>query len=197
MDTAYRRSLAADMKEALIGRLSALLEIGLGYLTLDRGMGTLSGGEAQRCKIAKYINSALSDMLYVLDEPSVGLHSHDIHLLKESVRKLRDHGNTVLLVEHHKEMIQIADHIVDMGPGSGVEGGNILYEGDYAGLLKSGTLTGQMIAEKLPLKQHFRVPSAWWTVENACLHNLKEVTVKLPVGVLAVIAGVAGSGKVR
>lgn len=187
--------LAADMKEALIGRLSALLEIGLGYLTLDRGMGTLSGGEAQRCKIAKYINSALSDMLYVLDEPSVGLHSHDIHLLKESVRKLRDHGNTVLLVEHHKEMIQIADHIVDMGPGSGVEGGNILYEGDYAGLLKSGTLTGQMIAEKLPLKQHFRVPSAWWTVENACLHNLKEVTVKLPVGVLAVIAGVAGSGK--
>lgn len=187
--------LAGDMKEALIGRLSALLEIGLGYLTLDRGMGTLSGGEAQRCKIAKYINSALSDMLYVLDEPSVGLHSHDIHLLKESVRKLRDHGNTVLLVEHHKEMIQIADHIVDMGPGSGMEGGSILYEGDYAGLLESGTLTGRLIAERLPLKRYVRVPSAWWTVENACLHNLKEVTVKLPVGVLVVIAGVAGSGK--
>lgn len=104
-------------------------EIGLGYLTLDRGMGTLSGGEAQRCKIAKYINSALSDILYVLDEPSVGLHSLDIHLLKNSVRKLRDHGNTVLLVEHHKEMIKIADHVVDMGPGSGMAGGRFCMKG--------------------------------------------------------------------
>ena len=104
--------LGADLKQAIGGRLEALQEIGLGYLTLDRSMGTLSGGEAQRCKIAKYINSALSDILYILDEPSVGLHSHDIHLLKASVRKLRDHDNTVLLVEHHKEMIQIADHAV-------------------------------------------------------------------------------------
>ena len=103
--------LGADLKQAIGGRLEALQEIGLGYLTLDRSMGTLSGGEAQRCKIAKYINSALSDILYILDEPSVGLHSHDIHLLKASVRKLRDHDNTVLLVEHHKEMIQIADHV--------------------------------------------------------------------------------------
>lgn len=188
-------SLAEDLKQALLHRLSALLEIGLGYLTLDRGMGTLSGGEAQRCKIAKYINSSLSDMMYVLDEPSVGLHSHDIHLLKESVRKLRDHGNTVLLVEHHKEMIRIADHIVDMGPGSGMEGGNILYEGDYLGLLKSNTLTGQLIAGRLPLKSLLRTPSGWFTLQHAREHNLKDLTVKLPLGVLAVVAGVAGSGK--
>lgn len=187
--------LAKDMKQAIGGRLSALLEIGLGYLTLDRSMETLSGGEAQRCKIAKYINSSLSDMLYVLDEPSVGLHSHDIHLLKASVRKLRDHGNTVLLVEHHKEMIQIADHIVDMGPGSGMEGGRILYEGDYAGLLRSDTLTGRMLGENTPLKESLRIPSGWFTVKHARLHNLKDVTVDLPMGVLAVIAGVAGSGK--
>ena len=106
--------LAQDIRQAVLSRLDALEEIGLGYLTLDRAVGTLSGGEAQRCKIAKYINSSLSDLLYILDEPSVGLHNHDIALLKNSVRKLRDHGNTVLLVEHHREMIRIADHIVDM-----------------------------------------------------------------------------------
>ena len=188
-------SLAGDLKQVLQTRLTALLEIGLGYLTLDRGMGTLSGGEAQRCKIAKYINSGLSDILYILDEPSVGLHSHDIHLLKESVRKLRDHGNTVLLVEHHKELIRIADHIVDLGPGSGVEGGYILYEGDYPGLLRSNTLTGQMIAGKTPLKAQFRKPTAWFTVEHARMHNLKDLTIRFPLGILTVVAGVAGSGK--
>lgn len=187
--------LAADMKPAIESRLSALIEIGLGYLSLDRSMGTLSGGEAQRCKIAKYINSSLCDMLYILDEPSVGLHSHDIHLLKASVRKLRDQGNTVLLVEHHKEMIRIADHIVDMGPGSGMDGGHILYEGNYEGLLKSGTLTGNMIAEKLPLKREVRTPSGWFTLKHANQHNLRDLTVELPMGVLAVVAGVAGSGK--
>lgn len=187
--------LAEDLKSALRGRLEALEEIGLGYLTLDRGMGTLSGGEAQRCKIAKYINSALSDILYVLDEPSVGLHSLDIHLLKNSVRKLRNHGNTVLLVEHHKEMIKIADHVVDMGPGSGMAGGSILYEGDYEGLLRSGTETGNRITEKLPLKSKVRNPREWFCIEHACLHNLKDVSVNLPMGILVVIAGVAGSGK--
>ena len=187
--------LANDLKQAIRNRLSALEEIGLGYLTLDRNMGTLSGGEAQRCKIAKYINSALSDMLYVLDEPSVGLHSHDICLLKASVRKLRDHGNTVLLVEHHKEMIQIADHIVDMGPGSGMDGGNVLYEGSCKGLLESGTQTGSMIAEKSPLKTEIRTPSGWFTLEHAKKHNLKDLTVRFPIGLFTVIAGVAGSGK--
>jgi excinuclease UvrABC ATPase subunit len=187
--------LGADLKQAIGGRLEALQEIGLGYLTLDRSMGTLSGGEAQRCKIAKYINSALSDILYILDEPSVGLHSHDIHLLKASVRKLRDHDNTVLLVEHHKEMIQIADHVVDMGPGSGMDGGKIIFEGTYQELLRSGTQTGLMIAEKTPLKTKTRKPTEWFTVEHATEHNLKDLTVRLPLGVMAVIAGVAGSGK--
>lgn len=187
--------LAADLQTAIAARLEALMEIGLGYLTLDRNMGTLSGGEAQRCKIAKYINSSLSDILYVLDEPSVGLHSHDIRLLKDSVRKLRDHGNTVLLVEHHKEMIQLADHIIDMGPGSGMEGGSILYEGDYAGLLQSGTMTGRLIEEKRGLKPEVRQPQGWFDVSHASLHNLRDLTVRLPKGVLTVIAGVAGSGK--
>lgn len=187
--------LAEDIKETLKERLSAFIEIGLGYLTLDRGMGTLSGGEAQRCKIAKYINSSLSDILYILDEPSVGLHGHDIRLLKDSVVKLRDHGNTVLLVEHHKEMIGIADHIVDMGPGSGAEGGNILFEGNYSELLKSGTLTGNLIRDKKTIKTEVRKPKGWFELNNAKLHNLKDVSVKLPLGVMAVIAGVAGSGK--
>lgn len=187
--------LGTDLKQVLSVRLSALTEIGLGYLTLDRGMGTLSGGEAQRCKIAKYINSGLSDILYVLDEPSAGLHCHDIHLLKESVRRLRDHGNTVLLVEHHKEMIQIADHIVDMGPGSGMEGGNILFEGNYEALLKSGTQTGRMISENLPFKNKVRIPEEWFTLEHAHEHNLKDLRVRFPLGVMTTIAGVAGSGK--
>lgn len=187
--------LADDIKTALINRLSALVEIGLGYLTLDRSMGTLSGGEAQRCKIAKYINSSLSDILYILDEPSVGLHSHDIHLLKASVRKLCQQGNTVVLVEHHKEMIEIADHIIDMGPGSGLEGGEILYEGNYAGLLQSPTPTGQLLASRSPLKPVCRQPQGWFTLDHARLHNLKDLHVELPKGVLTVIAGVAGSGK--
>ena len=123
--------LAEDIKHATIERLAALEEIGLGYLTLDRAIGTLSGGEAQRCKIAKYINSPLSDVMYILDEPSVGLHNHDILLMQKSVQKLKNHGNTVILVEHHKDMIKIADHIIDMGPGAGMKGGEIVFEGSY------------------------------------------------------------------
>ena len=135
--------LAADLKQAIGARLTALEDIGLGYLSLDRAVGTLSGGEAQRCKIAKYINSSLSDVLYILDEPSVGLHNRDIELMKHSVRRLRDAGNTVLLVEHHREMIRIADHIVDMGPGPGIDGGHIVFQGSYEELLESGTATGE------------------------------------------------------
>ena len=187
--------LAADMKRAIGQRLDALEEIGLGYLSLDRSIGTLSGGEAQRCKIAKYINSALSDVLYILDEPSVGLHDHDIALMKNSVRKLRDHGNTVLLVEHHKEMIKIADHIVDMGPGAGAEGGNILFEGSYDELLHSGTATGLLIEEKSSFKETTREPADYFTLEHATLHNLKDITLRIPLGVFGVVAGVAGSGK--
>ncbi|MBO4433998.1 MAG: excinuclease ABC subunit UvrA [Bacteroidales bacterium] len=148
--------LAADLKSAIGARLAALEEIGLGYLSLDRGVGTLSGGEAQRCKIAKYINSSLSDVLYILDEPSVGLHNRDIELMKRSVLKLRDAGNTVLLVEHHRELISIADWVVDLGPGPGAEGGRIIFEGTYPELLKSSTDTGRFLGASLPFKEHVR-----------------------------------------
>ena len=187
--------LAVDMKAAIGARLTALEEIGLGYLSLDRPVGTLSGGEAQRCKIAKYINSSLADVLYILDEPSVGLHNRDIERMKRSVQRLRDAGNTVLLVEHHKEMIRIADHIVDMGPGPGIDGGHVVFQGSFAELLGSGTATGLMMGESVPFKTRPRSGRGSFRIEDATLHNLKGVSVDFPLGVFGVIAGVAGSGK--
>ena len=187
--------LASDLKGELHKRLQALCDIGLGYLSLSRGTGTLSGGEAQRIKIAKYINSPLTDMAYVLDEPSVGLHPQDISRLKTSLRHLRDHGNTVLIVEHHREIIAMADHLVDMGPGAGDHGGKITFEGGYDGLLASDTVTGRMLRNRTPLKQSYRKPSGWYHIKNAALHNLKHIDVEIPQGVITVIAGVAGSGK--
>jgi excinuclease ABC A subunit len=187
--------LAVDLKEAIGARLGALEEIGLGYLSLDRAVGTLSGGEAQRCKIAKYINSSLSDVLYILDEPSVGLHNQDIERMKRSVRRLRDHGNTVLLVEHHKELIRIADHIVDLGPGPGSEGGHITFQGSYEELLRSDTATGRLMGESLPFKADVRPVAKSFHLEGASLHNLQNITVDIPLGVFGVVAGVAGSGK--
>ena len=187
--------LADDLKAAIGARLNALEEIGLGYLSLDRPIGTLSGGEAQRCKIAKYINSSLSDVMYILDEPSIGLHNKDIERMKQSVKRLRDAGNTVLLVEHHREMIGIADHIVDMGPGPGSDGGRIIFEGSYAELLESGTDTGRMLRHNSSLKTEVRAPKDYFALEKATLHNLKDVSIDLPLGVLCVVAGVAGSGK--
>ena len=187
--------LAKDIRRELLKRLDALQNIGLGYLSLSRGTGTLSGGEAQRIKIAKYINSALTDMVYVLDEPSVGLHPQDIDRLKVSLRRLRDHGNTVLIVEHHREIIAMADHIVDMGPMAGSHGGQIMYEGGYEGLKSSGTITGRMLHHCGALKKQVRKPRGFYHLEQADLHNLRNLTVDLPKGVLTVIAGVAGSGK--
>ena len=187
--------LAVDLKETIGARLTALEEIGLGYLSLDRPVGTLSGGEAQRCKIAKYINSSLADVLYILDEPSVGLHNRDIERMKRSVRRLRDAGNTVLLVEHHPEMIRIADHVVDLGPGPGIDGGRIVFEGSYEELLHSGTATGSMLGDPVPFKAAPRPVSETFRLENANLHNLKGVSIDLPLGVFGVVAGVAGSGK--
>ncbi len=187
--------LAADLKVAIGARLTALEEIGLGYLSLDRAVGTLSGGEAQRCKIAKYINSSLSDVLYILDEPSTGLHNHDIELMKHSVRRLRDAGNTVLLVEHHPEMIRIADHVVDMGPGPGADGGQIVFEGSYDALLHSRTATGKALGAHGRFKEHPRTASRHFALSHATLHNLNDVSLSLPLDVLAVVAGVAGSGK--
>ena len=187
--------LADDIKHATIERLAALEEIGLGYLTLDRAIGTLSGGEAQRCKIAKYINSPLSDVMYILDEPSVGLHNQDILLMQKSVQKLKNHGNTVILVEHHKDMIKIADHIIDMGPGAGMKGGEIVFEGSYDELLRSQTLTGVSLSATSSIKEQVRQPMSFFHLENATLHNIKNLTVDLPLGVMCGIAGVAGSGK--
>ena len=187
--------LAVDLKQAIEARLTALDNIGLGYLSLDRAVGTLSGGEAQRCKIAKYINSSLSDVLYILDEPSIGLHHHDIKLIRQSVQRLRDAGNTVLLVEHHKEMISIANHIVDMGPGAGIDGGNIVFEGTYPELLKSGTDTGKMLSVSCEIKTQPRKPASMFTLKNATLHNLNGVNVDFPLNTFCVVAGVAGSGK--
>ncbi|MEG1824904.1 MAG: excinuclease ABC subunit UvrA [Cloacibacillus sp.] len=187
--------LAADIKRELSRRLGALVQIGLGYLSLARGTSTLSGGEAQRIKIAKYINSALTDMAYVLDEPSVGLHPKDISLLKNSLCSLRDHGNTVLIVEHHREVIKLADHVVDMGPGAGSAGGMIVYEGNYDGLLASESVTGRMLKKKSPFKDELRTPAGWTQVGPTSRHNLKNVSTQLPMGVMTVIAGVAGSGK--
>jgi len=187
--------LAADLKTAISARLTALEEIGLGYLSLNRPVGTLSGGEAQRCKIAKYINSSLSDVLYILDEPSVGLHPRDIERLKRSVRRLRDAGNTVLLVEHHPEMIRIADHIVDLGPGPGIDGGRILFEGSWDALLQSDTATGHLVEERLPFKASPRTGNGAFRVEHATLNNLQDLSVDFPLGVFGVLAGVAGSGK--
>lgn len=209
--------IAVDLKMAISARLTALEDIGLGYLSLDRAVGTLSGGEAQRCKIAKYINSSLSDVLYILDEPSVGLHNHDIELMRHSVKKLRDAGNTVILVEHHKEMIKMADHIVDMGPGHGIDGGRIVFQGSYNQLLNSATDTGICLSESCGHSKISGKPSErdrinnnkvlydsradynkhvdYISLKNASLHNLKNVDVELPLKRLCVICGVAGSGK--
>ena len=187
--------LAVDIKRELLRRIQALNNIGLGYLSLSRGTGTLSGGEAQRIKIAKYINSALTDMAYVLDEPSVGLHPQDITRLKNSLQHLRDHGNTVLIVEHHREIIAMADHVVDMGPMAGSHGGEIMFEGSYDALIQSDTITGRMLRYKSALKTNPRQPSGWFPVRHADLHNLKDLSVDIPQGVMTVVAGVAGSGK--
>ena len=187
--------LAVDLRKELVIRLQALVDIGLGYLSLSRATGTLSGGEAQRIKIAKYINSALTDMAYVLDEPSAGLHPQDISRMQRSLQGLRDHGNTVMIVEHNRDIISMADHIVDLGPLAGSHGGRIMYQGDYPGLLASDTVTGRMLCRRSGLKDSVRKPSGFFHIEKANLHNLKDVTVDLPKGVMTVIAGVAGSGK--
>lgn len=186
---------AEDIKRVLKVKIQALIDIGLEYLTLDRKLGTLSGGEAQRCKIAKYLNSSLTDLLYILDEPSVGLHSHDIHKLVSAIKKLRDAGNTVLMVEHHKEVICEADYIIDMGPGPGNRGGEVMYEGSYEGFLESDTKNGSLIRKSMAFKEKPRNPSGWYEIIHADLHNLKDVSIRIPKGILTVIAGVAGSGK--
>ncbi|HLT18507.1 MAG TPA: excinuclease ABC subunit UvrA, partial [Thermomicrobiales bacterium] len=175
--------------------LDSFVEIGLGYLSLDRPTGTLSGGEAQRTKMVRHLGSALTDVTYVFDEPTVGLHPHDVQRMNELLLRLRDMGNTVLVVEHEPETIAIADHIIDLGPGAGTAGGEVVYQGDIDGLRASGTLTGRHLDDRAALKPGVRTPSGVLEVRGANLHNLQNVDVDIPLGVLVVVTGVAGSGK--
>nr|WP_295892109.1 excinuclease ABC subunit UvrA [uncultured Devosia sp.] len=183
------------MLEALALRLENLVTIGLGYLSLDRESSTLSGGESQRVKMVRHLGSSLTDITYVFDEPSVGLHPHDVGRLAGLMQQLRDKGNTVLIVEHKPDMIAIADHVVDMGPFAGSKGGEVVYEGNYAGLLGSGTLTGNHIKKHQPIKDKVRKPTGELNIAHAKLNNLRDVSVTIPKGVLTAVSGVAGSGK--
>ncbi|MGW0736385.1 ATP-binding cassette domain-containing protein [Streptomyces sp. NPDC002851] len=175
--------------------LDSLVEIGLGYLSLDRPAGTLSGGEAQRVKMVRHLGSSLTDVTYVFDEPTIGLHPHDIRRMNDLLLLLRDKGNTVLVVEHKPEVIEIADHVVDLGPGAGTEGGRICYTGDVAGLRDSDTLTGRHLGHRAKLRDQVREPRGQLAIRGADLHNLQGVDVDIPEGVLTVVTGVAGSGK--
>ncbi|WP_437523772.1 excinuclease ABC subunit UvrA [Sorangium sp. So ce726] len=175
--------------------LDSFVEIGLGYLSLDRPSGTLSGGEAQRTKMIGHLGSSLTDVTYVFDEPTVGLHPHDIQRMNELLLRLRDKGNTVLVVEHKPETIAIADHVVDLGPGAGTAGGEVVFTGTVDGLRASGTLTGRHLSDRASLKPSVRKPSGVMKVRGARAHNLKNVDVDIPLGVLVVVTGVAGSGK--
>ena len=171
------------------------MEIGLGYLSLDRPAGTLSGGEAQRTKMIRHLGSSLTDVTYVFDEPTIGLHPHDIARMNDLLLRLRDKGNTVLDVEHKPEAIGIADHVVDLGPKAGTEGGEVVFEGTVEGLRASGTITGRHLDDRASLKETVRTSSEVLEVRGADLHNLQDVDVDLPLGVLVVLTGVAGSGK--
>ena len=183
--------LLATLRETL----DSFVEIGLGYLSLDRPSGTLSGGEAQRTKMIRHLGSSLTDVTYVFDEPTIGLHPHDIQRMNDLLLRLRDKGNTVLVVEHKPETIAIADHVVDLGPGAGTAGGEVVFEGTVDGLRASGTLTGRHLSDRASLKPSVRTPSGVMEVRGARTHNLQDVDVDIPLGVLVVVTGVAGSGK--
>ena len=185
----------APLLESLGQVLDSFVHIGLGYLSLDRASGTLSGGEAQRTKMIRHLGSALTDVTYVFDEPSIGLHPHDIERMNRLLLKLRDKGNTVLVVEHKPETIAIADHIVDLGPGAGAGGGHICYEGDLEGLRRSDTVTGRHLDDRIRVKDSVRTPTGVLEIRGANANNLVDVDVDVPLGVLTVVTGVAGSGK--
>jgi excinuclease UvrABC ATPase subunit len=185
----------APLLATLRHTLDSFVEIGLGYLSLDRPSGTLSGGEAQRTKMIRHLGSALTDVTYVFDEPTVGLHPHDVQRMNDLLLRLRDKGNTVLVVEHEPEVIEVADHVVDLGPGAGAAGGRVCFSGDVAGLRRSGTLTGKHLDHRTSLRERPRTPKGQLAITGATLHNLKNVSVDIPLGVLTVVTGVAGSGK--
>jgi len=185
----------APLLEALGETLDSFAEIGLGYLSLDRPSGTLSGGEAQRTKMVRQLGSSLTDITYVFDEPTIGLHPHDIQRMNDLLLQLRDKGNTVLVVEHKPEAIAIADHVVDLGPGAGSAGGEVVFEGTVDELRAAGTLTGRHLDDRASLKESVRKPSGALEVRGASTHNLQDVDVDIPLGALVVVTGVAGSGK--
>lgn len=186
---------ASTLTEALIASLTRMIDIGLPYLSMNRESASLSGGEAQRLKLVRYMGSALNGMIYIFDEPSTGMHPRDVHRMTKLLKSLRDKGNTVLVVEHDRDIISIADEIVDVGPLAGKNGGKILFQGSYENLLLSGTLTGKAMQEKVPMKKNPRIPAEFLPVRHASVHNLKDVSVDIPLGVLTVVTGVAGSGK--
>ena len=186
---------AAPLLAALKHTLDSFTEIGLGYLSLDRSAVTLSGGEAQRTKMIRQLGSSLTDVTYVFDEPTVGLHPHDIQRMNDLLLRLRDKGNTVLVVEHKPEMITIADHVVDLGPGAGPAGGTVCFEGTVEGLRASGTVTGRHLGDRAALKETVRTPAGTLEIRNATTNNLRDVDVDIPLGMLVVVTGVAGSGK--
>ena len=185
----------APMVATLVQRLQHLIDIGLEYLSLNRETDTLSGGESQRVKIVKHLSSSLVDVMYIFDEPSIGLHPRDVHRLNELLQRLRDKGNTVIVVEHDPDVIKVADHIVDVGPLAGSRGGEIVYQGSFDGLLRAETITAQYMNHSMPIKERFRAPQGALPIRNARVNNLQNITVTIPAGVLTVVTGVAGSGK--
>ncbi|HEV2814575.1 MAG TPA: ATP-binding cassette domain-containing protein, partial [Solirubrobacteraceae bacterium] len=185
----------APLLDALRHTLDSFVEIGLGYLSLDRPSGTLSGGEGQRVKMLRHLGSALTDVTYVFDEPTIGLHPHDVQRMNDLLLRLRDKGNTVLVVEHEPETIAIADHVVDLGPGAGTAGGTVCFEGTVEGLRDGGTVTGRHLDDRAVLKETPRTPTGTLEIRGATANNLRAVDVDVPLGVLCVVTGVAGSGK--
>jgi excinuclease UvrABC ATPase subunit len=190
-----REPSVAPLLASLLHLLDSFATIGLGYLSLDRPSGTLSGGEAQRTKMIRHLGSSLTDVTYVFDEPTIGLHPHDIERMNDLLRQLRDKGNTVLVVEHKPEVIAVADHVVDLGPGAGSAGGEVVFEGTVAGLRASRTVTGRHLDDRATLKRTVRTVAGTLKVRGAKTHNLRNVSVDIPLGVLVVVTGVAGSGK--
>ncbi|HEX2314427.1 MAG TPA: excinuclease ABC subunit UvrA [Thermomonospora sp.] len=187
--------VGAPIAAAAIERLQRIIGIGLGYLTLGRETSTLSGGEGQRLKTVRHLGSALTGMTYIFDEPSVGLHPRDVHRLNDLLVQLRDKGNTVLVVEHDPDVIAVADHVIDIGPGAGTHGGEVVFQGTVEALGEADTVTGRALRAVTPVKTDVRSPSGWIPIQNASLHNLKNVSVDFPTGVLTAVTGVAGSGK--
>lgn len=186
---------ASSIIEQLKASLDRMIDIGLPYLFMNRESSTLSGGEAQRLKLVRYMGSSLCGMIYIFDEPSTGMHPRDVHRMIRLLKSLRDKGNTVLVVEHDKDIISIADEVIDIGPLAGKNGGQVLFQGSYEDLLISGTITGKALSSKIKVKENVRKPKGFLPIRNANIHNLKNVNVDIPLGILSVVTGVAGSGK--